>query len=85
MLVASRRLGFLALLQGKAPEAEAILTNTTAIERRVLGPENTETLASMVNLVPVYGEEGKSQRRKHSLRRCLRFSAAYWAPSIATH
>ena len=46
-------------LQGKYPEADALLTQAIAMQRRVLGPEHPDTLYSLVNLLTVYGREGK--------------------------
>jgi len=53
------RLGRVAELQGKFPEADALLSQALAIQRRVLGSENPDTLFSMINLLTVYGREGK--------------------------
>jgi tetratricopeptide (TPR) repeat protein/predicted Ser/Thr protein kinase len=52
------RLGRTALLQGKYPEAEALLSQTLEMQRRV-GAMHPDTLGSMNNLANVYLEQGK--------------------------
>jgi eukaryotic-like serine/threonine-protein kinase len=53
------RIGYVAYLQGKYPEAEKILSGTLENQRRRLGPDHDDTLASMSTLGSVYWAEGK--------------------------
>jgi tetratricopeptide (TPR) repeat protein len=46
-------------LQGKYALAEALSSRTSEIQRRVLGPQHSETLSSMNTLALVYQSEGK--------------------------
>jgi Tfp pilus assembly protein PilF len=54
-----RDLGWVAFLQGKQPEAEALLRQSLDGQRRTLGSQHRETLSSMNNLASLYYEEGK--------------------------
>ncbi len=54
-----RRLGRLAVQQGKFADAAALFSQAMAIQRRVLGQEHRDTLASMNGLADVYSIQGK--------------------------
>jgi len=45
--------------QGMFAQAEALISQTPEIQRRVLGPQHPETLGSMNSLANVYDDQGK--------------------------
>jgi non-specific serine/threonine protein kinase/serine/threonine-protein kinase len=57
--------------EAKYPQAEALLTQTLEIEKRVLGPEHRDTLLSMHNLALVYLKEGKYPQAERLWRQTL--------------
>jgi|GEM_PF-3304336 len=57
--------------QGRLPESEKLRADMLAVQRRVLGPEHPDTLASMNNLADALGEEGRLPEAEQLLREAL--------------
>ncbi len=64
-------LAWLALLQGKRADAEALASRTLELQRRVVGPERPETLVTMNILASAYQDEGKYAQAETLFKRIL--------------
>lgn len=76
-------LGRVAIKQGKASEAEALMSTSLEPSRRVLGTENRETLTRMQNLAFVYGAEASTRGPRQFTARPWRSAAACWVQRAA--
>ncbi len=72
-----RSLGWLALLEGKYPQAEALLTQALQISSREFGSEHRDTLSAMSQLANVYDRQGKYPQAEALHSKSLEIQRAY--------
>lgn len=65
---------------GHLSEAEALLTKTLEIRRRVWGPENLVTIDSMVNLADVERDLGRDEAAQKLFEEALGIEVRVFAP-----